>query len=399
MEYTKGTPYFCNTENKIKQYPYLNKNITCEILIIGGGIDGAITNYYLSQNHNVVLVDKSRLGFGCTSCATALLEYQLDDFAEDLLSELSVKQIVEVYKMGLNSISKISEFISRHGNKCEFSLRPTLMFSDSLLMANSIKKEYEFRKKHKFKCKLFNEQNNPFPFSFKAGLYCEDGGCEFNPYLFTKQMIECSKNQNEIYENTEIDCVEEINNSLVAKTSFGNAINCKKIIYATGFNWESINKENLCKRYISYTIVTNPLPQISWHKNALLQDSQDPYHYIRCLPDNRIIIGGCDTVFKGNPIDEKLAEKKYSELLKNLSELFPACMPLMKIDYSFCGCFGETDNNLGLIGKTSNENIFYCFSCGANGIINAVFGAQLIEDILTQKPNSLEGVFSPNRIK
>ncbi len=49
MEYVKGQPYFCQVENKIKQYPYLNKNIECEILIIGGGIDGTILNYYLSK--------------------------------------------------------------------------------------------------------------------------------------------------------------------------------------------------------------------------------------------------------------------------------------------------------------------------------------------------------------
>ena len=42
MEYVKGVPYFCSTKEKIKPYPYLNKNISCDILIIGGGIDGAI---------------------------------------------------------------------------------------------------------------------------------------------------------------------------------------------------------------------------------------------------------------------------------------------------------------------------------------------------------------------
>ena len=30
MEYVKGRPYFCSGE-KIKIYPYLNKDITCEV--------------------------------------------------------------------------------------------------------------------------------------------------------------------------------------------------------------------------------------------------------------------------------------------------------------------------------------------------------------------------------
>ena len=59
MEYVKGKPYFCK-DMKIGQKPYLDKNIKTEILIVGGGIDGAIVNYYLSQKFDVCLVDKSR---------------------------------------------------------------------------------------------------------------------------------------------------------------------------------------------------------------------------------------------------------------------------------------------------------------------------------------------------
>ena len=62
MEYVKGQPYFCQVKDKIKQYSYSDKDIKCDILIIGGGIDGAILNYYLSKKYNVVLVDMARFG-------------------------------------------------------------------------------------------------------------------------------------------------------------------------------------------------------------------------------------------------------------------------------------------------------------------------------------------------
>lgn len=41
MQFVKGVPYFCQGVNKIKQFPYLTKNIACDILVIGGGICGA----------------------------------------------------------------------------------------------------------------------------------------------------------------------------------------------------------------------------------------------------------------------------------------------------------------------------------------------------------------------
>ena len=49
MQYVKGVPYFCQNVEYLKQYNYLTRDIKCDILIVGGGICGAILNYYLSQ--------------------------------------------------------------------------------------------------------------------------------------------------------------------------------------------------------------------------------------------------------------------------------------------------------------------------------------------------------------
>ncbi len=397
MEYVKGQPYFCQVENKIKQYPYLNKNVECEILIIGGGIDGAILNYYLSKKYKVVLVDMSRFGFCCTSCATVLLEYQLDDYANNLLKYMSEEEIVSIYKMGLESIKIIDEFIKVNGNNCNFRKVPSFMFTNSLFGVNAIKKEHDFRLKYGFKSEIFTKENNPFPFDIQAGIYNVDGGAEFNPYLFTKQVIENATNQNMLFENTKIIEIIENENGFVSKTSFGNFIKSKKIVLATGFNFSLMKDKNLCERLISYSIVTKPIENISWKQNALIQDDKDPYHYLRILPDNRLIFGGEDTKFKLNPISNNLADKKYNKLLTSLKKMLPGYAKHIEIDYKFCGAFGATNNNLGLIGKTENPNLFYFLSVGANGIINAISGVKIIEDLLNNKPNKLAHLFSPTR--
>lgn len=202
MEYIKGNPYFCFSQKQIKQYPYLKEDLECEILTIGGGIDGAILNYYLSKNNYVVLVDKSRLGYACTSCATELLEYQLDEFSFDLNKYLSNKDVVFAYQMALNAMDKIESFIKECGNHCEYTKRPTFLYSNEKASVKDLSNEYKFRKSYGFDCEFYTKMNNPFPFKIEAGIYDQCGGCEFNPYLFTKQMIENSKNQDKIFENT-----------------------------------------------------------------------------------------------------------------------------------------------------------------------------------------------------
>ncbi len=397
MEYVKGVPYFCDKVKKIKQYPYLSQDKYCDILIIGGGIDGSIANFYLADKFDVILVDKDRLGFGCTSCATALLEYQLDDFASDLMKYMSEQEICMAYRMGLDAIDKIKDFINKYGNSCDFYQKPTFLYSNSIFSKKAIVKEYKFRIKHNFACELFDETNNPFPFAIKSGIFAQNGGCEFNPYLFEKIMIENAKNQEDIFENTKISKIEKSHMGFVAKTNFGEKIYCKKILISTGFNWEVLKTQDLCERFITYSVVTSSLKDFSWYENALIHDAVSPYHYLRMLPGNKIIFGGEDTVYKGKDIDEKLANKKYDKLANDLCKLFPNRKDI-KIDYKFCGCFGTTPNNLGLIGESKfDDDILLFISCGANGIINAMKGIEVIEDILQHKDNKLIKIFSPKR--
>ena len=45
----RGTPYFPRVSNNIKNYPPLQENISTEVIVVGGGIAGALCAYYLSN--------------------------------------------------------------------------------------------------------------------------------------------------------------------------------------------------------------------------------------------------------------------------------------------------------------------------------------------------------------
>ncbi len=214
--------------------------------------------------------------------------------------------------------------------------------------------------------------------------------------MFTKQLIENAPNKHNLFENTKIDKIERTENGFVAITNFKERIYCKKIVIATGYNLDLI-EQNLCMCDISYTIITNPLPELKIKNNALVQDDKEPYHYMRLLPDARIIFGGEDTASKGKNIDEKVAKKKYRKLYKDLCKMFPDFADKIRVEYSFCGYFGWTDDNLGLIGESKFKDIYYMISCGANGVINAFAGAKILLDLFSGKENPLIPLFSPTR--
>ena len=61
-------------------YPTLQKNIKTEILVIGGGITGAlISDALMDAGYEVTLIDRRDIGQGSTSATTSMLQYEIDE--------------------------------------------------------------------------------------------------------------------------------------------------------------------------------------------------------------------------------------------------------------------------------------------------------------------------------
>ncbi len=71
----------------------LNKDIETDILVVGGGIIGILTTYYLKQaGFNVVLVEKNQIGSGATKNTTAVVTLLQDTLYQDRVKKLGYKK-------------------------------------------------------------------------------------------------------------------------------------------------------------------------------------------------------------------------------------------------------------------------------------------------------------------
>ena len=127
LQYVQGTPMFTDINKNKKQYPYLTEDIETDICIIGGGVTGAITSYYLSkENIKCVLLEKRRIAHLSTSVTTSLLQYELDDNLSDLTEYMKKEDIIRAYKLGLIALNEIDKYINEYGNNCDYKKRDTL---------------------------------------------------------------------------------------------------------------------------------------------------------------------------------------------------------------------------------------------------------------------------------
>ena len=124
-------------------YAKLNKNTECDILIIGGGIAGILTAYYLKDsNLNITLVDRNKLLSGIISKMTAKVT-----ILQDILTKLSDKNICKYIESQLDGLKLLKENINGLNIECDFYKNDSYLYTTKNNNINKIKKlEHLFNK-------------------------------------------------------------------------------------------------------------------------------------------------------------------------------------------------------------------------------------------------------------
>lgn len=380
VQFVQGNPLFININKIKKQYNYLTKDVETDVIIVGGGVTGSILGYYFSKEGiDTVILEKSRIAHGSTSITTSLLQYELDSNLMALTENVSLDHAINSYKLGVKALDEIEKFIKEYGNKCDYIKRDTLLYTAKKLEIEELYQEYKLRKENGFNVKFINEDDNPFSFDLKAGVYGIEGGAELDPFKYTHHLLEVACNNGlRVYENTPVIDVKYNKDYVEAITSYNHKVRGKILVLATGFNTKLFTDRNFGVKTYTYNIVTKPLKNIEgWFNNVLIRDNEDTYNYFRTTPDNRIIAGGEDTPFTDN-FNPKIAMEKYDILEQRVKNMFNKIDDI-EIEYKYCGTFDSTKDNLGFIGKDpKNDKLWYGLGYGANGVLFAILGGMML---------------------
>lgn len=400
LQYVQGKPIFTAINPVTKQYEYLTDDTSSEVIVIGGGVTGAIVAYYFTKNNiDTVMLEKGRIAHGSTSITTSLLQYELDDNLMNLIEYTTLENGIKSYELGLTALEEIDKFINEYGNNCEYEVKDTLLYTSKNLENKEIKEEYELRKKHGFDVEYICEESNPYSFDLKAGVLSLKGGAQLDPFKFTHQLLEVAESNGlKVYENTEVLKVNYSKDGVEVETTYGHMVKGKIVIVATGYNTEIFTTRTFGKTTTTFNIATKPVEEIKgWKDRVLIRDNSDPYNYLRTTKDNRIIIGGEDIRFVPDIFNEVAASEKYNILEQRLKSMFKDIED-MEIEYKYCGAFASTNDNLGFIGpEPKNKNLWYCLGYGANGILFAILGGMMLSNLYLGKESKDLKLFAIDR--
>ncbi|MBW8331532.1 MAG: FAD-binding oxidoreductase [Prolixibacteraceae bacterium] len=400
MNLTTGYPYWLINSGLQANYPKLEQSVKTDVAIIGGGISGALTAYYLvNAGLNCIVVDARTVGLGSTCASTSLLQYELDKPLCELANQIGLQTAVRSYRMCSESIDTLQS-ISQKIKFTPFEKQKSLFFAAYKKDKKLIEKEFLIRKKSGFQVQLLGEKEiqQQFGFSSPAAILSEQGATT-DAYMFTHALLKASiKKGLQVFDRTVISGIEYKKTGVKLITEKGHIITANKIVNASGYEITEFLEKKIVNLHSTYALASEHIqsPMPVWKDKTLLWNTADPYLYMRLTTDNRIIIGGRDEDFYSPGKRDKLIKKKSALLKNDFSKLFPATELIP--EFCWTGTFGSTKDALPYIGTyAKTPHTYYALGFGGNGITFSVIAAEIICDMITGKKNKDALLYSFNR--
>ena len=358
----------------------LDKDIETDILIIGAGMTGMTTAYYL-KDMDVCVVDASIVGHGVTLNTTAKINY----FQERIYTKISktdVKSATTYLKSQRYAIDNIKKIIEDKKIDCDFKNVPSFVFANTKKEIEPLKREIKFLHSNGIQV-----QKKDLPHKITSySSYCVNDTYIFNPIKYLQGLYNILSKNIHIYENTKIIKIDEIDGYFICSGT-DHHIKAKRVVLACHYPYfiypfllplkSSIEK--------SYIIVS----KVNKDKNFTCISSSTPTYSCRYYNDGK------------NIYQISLAESHNTSVKQNDKYHFDRVKEIFNLKSSdIVMKYSNTDimtiDHMPYIGKLK-DNLYIGVGFNTWGMTNSVLAAKIISDMIKCYENEYSTSFNPNR--
>lgn len=363
---------------EIEKFPQLSGDLETEAAVIGGGLAGILTAYFLQKcGVKAVVLEAGRVGSGQTGNTTAKITSQHNLIYAKLLQEFGEEKARQYASANQQAVEEFRRMIEGAGMDCEFEECPAYLYSTDPQKINALEQEVLAAQKLGLPAEFTTQTNLPFSV---AGAVRFGGQAQFHPLKFLKEVSK----ELTVYEQTPVKTVEGER----IQTSRGT-VTARHIIFACHFPF--INAPGLyfarMHQERSYALSLSHAARLD---GMYLGVDEDGLSFRNS--GNLLLLGGgshrCGENSKGG---------KYAMLRERAAQFYPQGMET--------ACWSAQDcitlDGVPYIGTfaSSVPNWYVATGFGKWGMSSSMAAARLLSDQITGKENPCAEVFSPQRFK
>jgi glycine/D-amino acid oxidase-like deaminating enzyme len=401
MDLKSGYPYWAVKNGLMYAFPKLGCDASCETLIIGGGISGALIARTLANaGIDVVLVEQRDIGWGSTAASTALLQYEIDTHMVDLARRFEEPQAARCYRACADAIVALQN-VAREVGDVDFERRHSLYVASHWLHRRRLRAEFEMRARHGFDVEWLSgdELNSRYGVSYPAAILSKLAA-QIDPYRLTNRLLQKLRHSGvRVFDRTAVDDLKVDAKGVQVRTKEGFSIQARHAVIAAGYATQKWLRQKVAVNRSSYAYVTDPLGTDTlgvWAK-TLFWESARPYLYARTTRDARLVVGGADDAVDIPARRDSRVAKKVRDLQKRATTIFG--IENLAPAFAWAGTFAETADGLPFFGAHPQfgPRVLFAMAYGGNGITYSAIGADLICSLLQRRRHPLSRLFGFER--
>lgn len=401
MDLKSGYPFWAIKNGLMCTFPQLTADISCDVVVVGGGITGALIADELGNSGcDVVVVEQRDIGWGSSAASTALLQYEIDTHMVDLARRYGEFHANLAYKVCAEAITDLRDLANELGD-VDFDIQESLYFASKRGDKVALREEYELRVKHNFDAQWLDSGSVKERFGFKApGAILTKLAARVDPYrMASKLLLRFAERGGRAFDRTMIDTIEPSADSVTLRTPEGLKIRARHMVMATGYASQKWLKQSVAKNRSSYAFITDPIAKadLGLLASTMIWESARPYLYMRTTGDGRLLVGGDDDDMDIPARRDKRVEGKAKGLYKKVKKLFPDLS--MHPAFSWGGTFAETEDGLPFFGEHPQygPRVQFAMAYGGNGISYSMVGAGLLRANIEGRQHPLAALFGFSR--
>lgn len=360
----------------IESRPALPGDMAAEAAVIGGGLAGVLTAFYLSKRGvKTVVLEAARIGSGQTKNTTAKITSQHGLIYAKLIKNFGADKAKHYAEANRLAIEEYRRIIEELGIDCSFAECSAYLYSTQWEQEAKLKEEAFAAKNLGLDAEFTLETELPFSV---AGAVKFSGQAVFHPLAFLKAV---SKNL-DIYERTKVTEVKD--GKIVTERG---VVTAKHVIFASHFPFTNMPGFYFARMHQERSYVM-ALENVAKLDGMYLGIDEGGLSFRR--HDNVLMLGG-----GGHRTGENSAGGKYAYLREKARELYPNSVETARWSAQDC----MTLDGVPYISEFAPSAHGWYVATGFNkwGMTGSMVSAILLSDKITGVENPLADVFSPSR--
>jgi len=380
-----GRTLWHDTEGRRVRTRQLTGDETFDVLIVGGGITGAIVALSLSAGgYEVAVVDRRPPGEGSTIASTAMIQFELDTPLIHLSKKIGRESAERAYQRSSGAVRDLKDLIDHHALRAHWADREALYLAGSRLGPRSMKDEVEARRTIGIDSRYLTaaEVREAYGIEASAAILSSGSG-ELNPVSTAGECLRAAKRLGAtLISPCEIVKMEGAGQRVRLTTGEGATLSARRVILTTGYEVIPSLPKDAFKIISSWAIATKPLPASAfWPGRCLIWEAADPYLYLRTTRDRRILAGGEDSGLTDSDRRAAAVPAKAQRLISKVRKLLHK--PDLEVDYAWGGAFAESPTSLPIFKPVDGvPGAFAVLGSGGNGITFAMLAASIVQSWL-----------------